>query len=176
MKLEKLLLVFVTIFCLLFVLVYFYNVRLSNKIVRMEKIIKAYELYTSESKEFANYVKENNLKELEPLLSKYMLNDIRLKIDKAKQFYREGNYSDASALLREIKDTENPWMDEIYFYLGMSLYKLGEIESSKLFLSTFMDNFQYSIYRKEALLLLKELSNDEIKKQIDKVLSSMKGL
>jgi len=102
-----------------------------------------------------------------------MLSDIRSKLDRAKISYREGNYAEAVTLLRDVKDLENPWIDEIYFYLGMSLYKIGETESAKLFLASFLDNFQYSIYRKEALLILKEISNEDMKKQIDKILTQM---
>jgi len=98
---------------------------------------------------------------------------VRSKLDSAKDAYRRGNYADASVLLREIKDVDNPWMDEIYFYLGMSLYKIGEVESSKLFLSAFIQSFQYSIYRKEALLLLKDLSTGDVKKQVESILSQM---
>lgn len=146
---------------------------LYNELYKARKIIKAYELYVSESKDFQEFVRQNDLKELDWLLSKKMLSDIRAKLDKAKIFYREGNYAEAVTLLRDIKDLENPWIDEIYFYLGISLYKIRETESAKLFLASFLDNFQYSIYRKEALLFLREISNDDMKKQIDKVLSQI---
>lgn len=146
---------------------------LYNELYKARKIIKAYELYVSESKDFQEFVSQNDLKELDWLLSKKMLSDIRDKLDKAKIFYREGNYAEAVTLLRDIKDLENPWIDEIYFYLGISLYKIRETESAKLFLASFLDNFQYSIYRKEALLFLREISNDDMKKQIDKVLSQI---
>lgn len=172
MKFEKVALVFATIFCLLFIVTYLYNVNQSNQLSHAQKVIKAYELYLSESKDFADFVKQNNLKELDWLLSKKLLSEIRTKLDKAKISYREGNYAESVALLRSVKDSENPWIDEIYFYLGMSLYKIGEIESAKLFLSSFLDNFQYSIYRREALLILKDISNDDMKKQIDKILST----
>jgi len=139
----------------------------------MRKLTKAYELYVSGSNEFSRYVQDNNLKELDWLISKKLLSDVRSKLDQAKENYRKGNYADASVLLREVKDVENPWMDEIYFYLGMSLYKIGELESSKLFLSAFIENFQYSIYRKEALLLLRDLSGEDVKRRVDDILSKM---
>lgn len=152
---------------------YSYNAKLSNNIEKMRKLTKAYELYVSGSNEFSRYVQDNNLKELDWLISKKLLSDVRSKLDQAKENYRKGNYADASVLLREIKDVENPWMDEIYFYLGMSLYKIGELESSKLFLSAFIENFQYSIYRKEALLLLRDLSGEDVKRRVDDILSKM---
>lgn len=152
---------------------YSYNAKLSNNIEKMRKLTKAYELYVSGSNEFSRYVQDNNLKELDWLISKKLLSDVRSKLDQAKENYRKGNYADASVLLREVKDVENPWMDEIYFYLGMSLYKIGELESSKLFLSAFIENFQYSIYRKEALLLLRDLSGEDVKRRVDDILSKM---
>lgn len=152
---------------------YSYNAKLSNDIEKMRKLTKAYELYVSGSNEFSRYVQDNNLKELDWLISKKLLSDVRSKLDQAKENYRKGNYADASVLLREVKDVENPWMDEIYFYLGMSLYKIGELESSKLFLSAFIENFQYSIYRKEALLLLRDLSGEDVKRRVDDILSKM---
>lgn len=173
LKYERIFLIFATIFSLLFLITYIYNVNQSNQLSRARKVIKAYELYVSESKDFPEFVKQNDLKELNWLLSKKMLSDIRSKLDRAKISYREGNYAEAVTLLRDIKDLENPWIDEIYFYLGMSLYKIGETESAKLFLASFLDNFQYSIYRKEALLILKEISNEDMKKQIDKILTQM---
>ncbi|MCX7653909.1 MAG: tetratricopeptide repeat protein [Fervidobacterium sp.] len=170
-KFEKILLIFTTLFALMFIFTYFYNVNQFNQLTRLRKVVKAYELYLLESKEFTDFVKQNDLKELDWLLSKRLMSEIRSKLDKAKISYREGNYAESASLLREIKDSENPWMDEIYFYLGMSLYRIGELESAKLFLSSFLDNFQYSIYRKESLLILKEISSEDLKKQIDKILS-----
>lgn len=174
MKIEKISLVVASFFAVLFLAAYFLNISLSRKLERSQMVTKAYELYLKNSKEFSDYVKSNNLKELEWLVSKKLLNEIRTNLDKAKFLYREGNYGESATLLREIKDTENPWNDEIYFYLGISLYKLGEIESAKLFLSTFLNNFEYSIFRKEALSVLKEISSDEMKKQIEKILSERK--
>lgn len=173
-KFCKISLIIASFFAILFLITYFSNVNLSQKLSYKEKIIKAYELYLNDSKEFSNFVNSNNLKEVQWLVSKKLLNEIRTTLDKAKVLYREGNYGDAALLLREIKDTENPWNDEIYFYLGMSLYKVGEVESAKLFLSAFINNFEYSIFRKEALLILKEISPEEIKRQIDKLLSERK--
>ncbi|MFN6991724.1 MAG: tetratricopeptide repeat protein [Fervidobacterium sp.] len=173
-KFHKIILVIGTLFAILFLITYFSNVKLTQKLEYKAKIIKAYELYLNDSKEFSFFVKSNKLKELEWLVSKKQLNEVRMVLDKAKILYREGNYGEAASLLREIKDNENPWNDEVYFYLGMSLYKVGEVESAKLFLSTFLNNFEYSIFRKEALLILKEISTDEIKKQIDKLLNERK--
>jgi len=169
----KFCLILLTIFACLFLFTYSYNAKLSNDIEKMRKLTKAYELYVSGSNEFSRYVQDNNLKELDWLISKKLLSDVRSKLDQAKENYRKGNYADASVLLREVKDVENPWMDEIYFYLGMSLYKIGELESSKLFLSAFIENFQYSIYRKEALLLLRDLSGEDVKRRVDDILSKM---
>lgn len=172
LRYEKVLLTFTTIFSLLFLVTYIYNANQSNQLSRVKKVIKAYELYLSESKDFLDFVKQNDLKELNWLLSKKLLSEIRTKLDRAKLSYREGNYAESVNLLRDIKDLESPWVDEIYFYLGMSLYKIKETESAKLFLASFLDNFQYSIYRKEALLILREISNDDVKKKIDEALST----
>ncbi|MGC8820461.1 MAG: tetratricopeptide repeat protein [Fervidobacterium sp.] len=173
MKFEKILLTITSVFGLLFLITYLSFINVSNQLERAKKVIKAYELYTTESKEFPGFISKNNLKELEPLVSKKLLTDIRSKLDRAMISYREGNYSDAAALLRAIKDTDNPWMDEIYFYLGMSLYKAGEFESAKLFLSSFINKFQYSVYRKEALHILREISSDDVRKQIDNILNNL---
>lgn len=173
-KFQKITLIIGTLFAILFLITYFSNVKLTQKLEYKDKILKAYELYLNNSKEFSTYVKTNKLKELEWLVSKKQLNEVRTALDKAKILYREGNYGEAASLLREIKDVENPWNDEVYFYLGMSLYKVGELESAKLFLSTFLNNFKYSKFGKEALLILKEISTDEIKKQIDKILNERK--
>ena len=173
MRHERFYLILITVFAFLFLITYMYNVRLTTDVENLRKLTKAYELYVSGSNDFSKYVKDNNLKELDWLISKKLLSDVRSKLDSAKDAYRRGNYADASVLLREIKDVDNPWMDEIYFYLGMSLYKIGEVESSKLFLSAFIQSFQYSIYRKEALLLLKDLSTGDVKKQVESILSQM---
>jgi tetratricopeptide (TPR) repeat protein len=173
MKFEKILLTISSVFGLLFLITYLSFINVSKQLERAKKVIKAYELYTTESKEFPGFISKNNLKELEPLVSKKLLTDIRSKLDRAMISYREGNYSDAAALLRAIKDTDNPWMDEIYFYLGMSLYKAGEFESAKLFLSSFINKFQYSVYRKEALHILREISSDDVRKQIDNILNNL---
>ncbi|AFG35009.1 hypothetical protein QQE94_04230 [Fervidobacterium pennivorans subsp. shakshaketiis] len=173
MKSQKLSLLLATIFCILFVITYLYNVNLVSHLQRFQKIVKAYELYVSDSKDFSKYVEDNNLEELSYLVEKQIKSQVRAKIDAAKQAFRSGNYADAAKLLREIKDIENPWLDEVYFYLGSSLYKIGEIESAKFYLSSFLDNFKYSIYRKEALLMLREFSDGELKKKVEETLNSM---
>jgi tetratricopeptide (TPR) repeat protein len=173
MRYQRLALIIATVFCFLFILTYLHDVKVSTELQHLKKLVKAYELYASDSKEFSIYVKENKLTELDNLLQKQLQSQVRTKLDAAKTAYRNGNFADAANLLREIKDIENPWLDEVYFYLGMSLYKIGEVESSKIFLATFLDSFSYSIYRKEALLLLKELSSGEMLKKVEETLRLM---
>jgi len=173
MKSQKLSLLLATIFCILFVITYLYNVNLVSHLQRFQKIVKAYELYVSDSKDFSKYVEDNNLEELSYLVEKQIKSQVRAKIDAAKQAFRSGNYADAAKLLREIKDIENPWLDEVYFYLGSSLYKIGEIESAKFYLSSFLDNFKYSIYRKEALVMLHKISDGDLKEKVEEILNKM---
>ncbi|WP_448374609.1 tetratricopeptide repeat protein [Fervidobacterium sp.] len=173
MKNQKFLLILATVFCILFILTFLHDVRISAELQRSKKLIKAYELYASDSKDFSKFVEDNKLSELNILLQKQLQSQVRSKIDAAKTAYRNGNFADAASFLREIKDIENPWLDEVYFYLGMSLYKIGEIESSKIFLAAFLDGFRYSIYRKEALLVLRELSTGDFKKKVEDAINNL---
>ncbi|MGQ9855365.1 MAG: tetratricopeptide repeat protein [Fervidobacterium sp.] len=173
MKVEKFSLILLTIFAILFIISYSHSLKISNELEQTKKVVKAYELYVNNDQSFEKFVSENDLKDLVNLVSKQKITSIRTKIDNAKSAYRNGNYSEAADILRTIKDESNPWADEIYFYLGMSLYKIGEIESAKLFLSSFIDNFQYSIYRKEALMLLREISIGDMKKRVEEALNKL---
>jgi lipopolysaccharide biosynthesis regulator YciM len=173
MKSQKLPLLLATIFCILFVTTYLYNVNLIKQLQRFQKIAKAYELYVSDSKDFSKYIEDNNLKELTYLVEKQIKSQVRTKIDMAKLAFRSGNYAETVDLLREIKDIENPWLDEVYFYLGSALYKIGKSESAKFYLSSFLDNFKYSIYRKEALVMLHKISDGDLKEKVEEILNKM---
>ncbi|QAV32555.1 hypothetical protein SAMN04488510_1446 [Fervidobacterium changbaicum] len=173
MKSRNLSILLATVFCVLFLVTYLYNVKLFSQLQRAQKLIKAYELYVADSKDFSKYVEDNKLKELTYLVEKQMKSQIRSKIDTAKVAYRNGNYADTVSLLREIKDIENPWLDEVYFYLGSALLKVGEVESAKLYLSSFLDSFTYSVYRKEALMILREIADGELKKKVQDVLKNL---
>ncbi|MGB9615032.1 MAG: hypothetical protein ACPL3B_05990, partial [Fervidobacterium sp.] len=81
MKFEKILLTISSVFGLLFLITYLSFINVSNQLERAKKVIKAYELYTTESKEFPGFISKNNLKELEPLVSKKLLTGIRSKLD-----------------------------------------------------------------------------------------------
>ncbi len=168
-------LILLTVFAFLFLIVFYNNIKLTKDIENTKMIIKAYELYANnDDKGFVNFVKENNLKELESLAQRLVINKVRNTLDRAISSFRVGNYGESSTLLMEIKDIENPWMDEVYYYIGLSLLKIGEDARAKLYLSSFLESFRYSIYRKEALLILKEITKDkQILERIDKELKGV---
>ncbi len=168
-------LILLTVFALLFLVVFYNNINLTKNIEKLKLTIKAYEMYANNNdKEFVNFVKEKNLKELEPLAQKLVMNKVRNTLDNAISSFRTGNYGETSTLLMEIKDIDNPWMDELYYYLGLSLLKIGEDSRAKLYLSAFLEGFKYSIYRKEALLLLKEMTVD--KQILERIDQELKGV
>lgn len=166
-------LILVTLFSVLFVIMYLHDSILVRRVKHYGKLLKAYELYVIGDKSFESFVRENNLKEVSWLLAKFNLLTVRKSLDEARTAFEKGNFADVISTLGNIKDAESPWSDEIFYLLGCAYAKVGRVEQAKFYLSYFLHSFEGSIYRKNALFLLSTLSEGEEKKKIEEVLKKL---
>ncbi len=166
-------LILVTLFSVLFVIMYLHDTILVRRVKHYGKLLKAYELYVTGDKSFESFVKENNLNEVSWLLSKFNLLTVRKSLDEAKIAFEKGNFADVISALGSMKDAESPWDDEIFYLLGSAYAKVGQVEQAKFYLSYFLRSFESSIYRKNALFLLSTLSEGEEKKKIEEILKKL---
>lgn len=167
------LLILVTLFAAIFIITYLHNSILRKRVEYYGKLVKAYELYVTGDKGFESFVKENNLKEVNWLLPKFNLFAVRKSLDEAKVAFEKGNFADVISTLSVVKDTDSPWNDELFYLLGSAYAKVGQLEQAKFYLSYFLNGFEGSIYRKNALSLLSVLSEDQEKKKIEEILKKL---
>lgn len=170
---SKFFMLLVTVFAALFLLSFFYSRMLRNEVHLLKKMVKAYELYVNGSEDFEKFVKENNLKDLNWLADRFSYAEARRRLDEAKKSYQVGNYGDAIAYLSELKDRDVPWLDEVYYLLGLCYARTGQDVQARFFLSAFLQGFKDSVFRKDALeALLKVVPESEqevVRKELQKL-------
>lgn len=181
MKRDRVFLVLLTIFAVLFLLSFQAYRSTRQWQERYRKIIRGYELYVlGNYDEFSKYVEEHKLKELA-----YLSNSI--KEQRFQQFYLSavkefnlGNFASAVELFRKALQeigSKDPRYGELLYYLSVCLVNSNRIVEAKMELSTFV-NLVDSPYRNKALQLLSELyrkSGEMVKAQeVEKLLLEVK--
>lgn len=181
MKRERIFLVLLSIFAVLFLVSFqaYRSVKQSQE--RYQKIIKGYELYVlGKYDEFSKYVEQYRLKELSYLSGSIKEQKFQQYYLSAMRDFNLGNFASAVELFRKTLqqiDAKDTRYSEILYYLSVCLVNSNRLQEAKIELSTFV-NLPDSLYRSKALQLLIDIyrkTNELVKAQeIEKLLLEVK--
>lgn len=172
-RLSRFSLVLATLFAVLFLGAFFHSRTLKIELEVLRKVNRAYELYVTGNPEFEKFVRENGLRQLGWLAERFSYGEARRRLDNARSSFQKGNYGDAIRQLGDLKDSDVPWLDEVYYLLGVSYERTGQVPQARFFLSAFINGFKDSVFRREALLALlrvvPESEQELVKRELEKL-------
>ncbi|MGJ8455015.1 hypothetical protein ACSFC1_06900 [Pseudothermotoga sp. U03pept] len=181
MRIEKFLLITLTVFAFLFLMSFQAYRSVQQRLNRYEKLTKAYELYClGKYEEFSKYVDQHRLKELSYLLGSIKDQSFQKDYLTALKEFNLGNFASAAELFKKALaqiDRKDTRYGEVLYYLSLSLANGNRFQEAKIELANFLD-LEASVYRERALLLLIDLykKTGELSKaqQVEKILQEVK--